>query len=453
MADLTQRAVNIVAAKYQTPSVEQVQDIVEMVLLAAGEYEAAKHYILYRADRAKLRAERPIPDQVRATFAESDAYFPTQLQKFQYYDKYARFNYAHMRRETWIETVDRAVAFLRELSHDQLPDEDYVRLRNGILNMEAMPSMRLLAMAGSAARRSNITIYNCSYMPVDSLDAFVESLIISMSGCGVGYSVERRYVEELPRIQRRNDSPPVHFTVPDSADGWAEALRLGLVTWFDGSDVEFDYSEVRPAGAPLMTKGGRASGPEPLRVMLNFVRDRIRARQGSFLRPLDGHDIMCAVGGAAVSGGVRRTAMIALFDFDDNEMRQCKNAKNIVGNEQRWNANNSAVWPDRDLEPDGNQSLFAGNGRIGHRRAGHLQSARRDQYTSSASPSGRIWHQPMWRNRVTAFSILQFEHRCGAPGRRSGDAQGESGIGNLDRHDSVHGYPLSRAAQTVAREL
>ncbi len=349
LAELTQRAVNIVAAKYKVPSVEQVQDIVEMVLLAAGEYEAAKHYILYRAERARMRVERPIPEDVRNAFAASDEYFPSQLQKFQYYDKYARFNYGHMRRETWIETVDRAVDFLRELSEDKLPEEDYARLRESILTMQGMPSMRLLAMAGSAARRSNITIYNCSYMPVDSLDAFVEALIISMSGCGVGYTVERAYVEELPRVMRQSGEAPIQFQVPDSADGWAEALRLGLQTWFDGGDVEFDFSLVRPAGAPLLTKGGRASGPEPLRTMLNFVRDRVLARQGGFLRPLDGHDIMCAVGGAAVSGGVRRTAMIALFDFDDDEMRQCKNAKNIVGNEQRWNANNSAVWPDRDL--------------------------------------------------------------------------------------------------------
>ena len=349
LPELTQRAVNIVAAKYKVPSVEQVQDIVEMVLLAAGEYEAAKHYILYRAERARLRADRPIPDMVRAAFGASDEYFPSQLQKFQYFDKYARFNYLHMRRETWLETVDRAVAFLRELSHERLSDADYDRVREGILNMQAMPSMRLLAMAGPAARRSNITIYNCSYMPVDSIDAFVEALIISMSGCGVGYSVERAYVEQLPRIQRQTGQAPIPFEVPDSADGWADALRLGLETWLSGGDVEFDFSAVRPAGAPLITKGGRASGPEPLRKMLHFVRDRFLARQGSFLRPLDAHDIMCAVGGAAVSGGVRRTAMIALFDFDDNEMRQCKNAKNIVGNEQRWNANNSAVWPDRDL--------------------------------------------------------------------------------------------------------
>jgi len=180
-----------------------VQDIVETVLLAAGEYEAAKHYILYRAERAKLRQDSPIPEEVRQTFAESDQYFPTQLQKFQFYDKYARFSYRNMRRETWVETVDRTVSFLREISEDKLSDATYDRVRDGIINMRAMPSMRMLAMAGPAARRSNITIYNCSFLPADSIDSFVESLIISMSGCGVGFSVERQYVEQFPRIRRQ----------------------------------------------------------------------------------------------------------------------------------------------------------------------------------------------------------------------------------------------------------
>jgi ribonucleoside-triphosphate reductase (thioredoxin) len=351
-SDITAEVVNIVAAKYFQPSVEQVQDIVEMVLQAAGEYEAAKHYILYRAEHAKLRQERPIPEEVRNAFAESDKYFPTELQKFQFYDKYSRFNYELGRRETWVETVSRAVDYLKELSDSKLSDEIYDRIKISMLEMRAMPSMRLLAMAGPAARRNNIAIYNCSYMPVDSIDSFVEALIISMSGCGVGFSVERRYVENFPRIQRQTSSSPIKFVVPDSAEGWAEALRLGLEKWFSGSDVIFDYSQVRPGGMPLITKGGRASGPEPLRKMLDFTRSRILNRQGSFLRTIDAHDIMCAVGNAAVSGGVRRTAMISLFDFDDLEMRFCKSGENISGNEQRWNANNSAVWPERQLSQE-----------------------------------------------------------------------------------------------------
>lgn len=342
--EITNQVVNVVAAKYTQPTVEQVQDIVEMVLQAAGEYEAAKSYILYRFEHAKLREARPVPEEVRAAFAESDPYFPTQLQKFQFYDKYSRFNYEKGRRETWVETVNRAVAYLRELSHGKLENETYNRLRDGILNMKVMPSMRLLAMAGPAARRNNITIYNCSYMTVDSIDSFVEALIISMCGCGVGYSVESRYVENFPRIQRQKGGTVHTHVVDDSSEGWAEAVRDGLTTWFSGEDVRFDYSEIRAAGMPLRTKGGRASGPEPLRKMLDYGRQIIFARQGSFLRPIDAHDIMCAIGSAAVSGGVRRTAMIALFDVDDQEMLHCKSGNNLIGNEHRWNANNSAVW-------------------------------------------------------------------------------------------------------------
>ena len=242
--------------------------------------------------------------------------------------------------------MDRAVEYLNELAGDRLPSQTYDRLRRAVLEMRAMPSMRLLAMAGPAARRNNIAIYNCSYQPVDSLDSFVEALIISMSGCGVGFSVESQYVENFPRIRRQTGQAPAQFAVEDSAEGWAAALRFGLQTWFDGGDVRFDLSGLRAAGAPLRTKGGRASGPEPFRAMLDFVRTRVLARQGGFLRPLDAHDMMCAVGNAAVSGGVRRTAMISLFDAGDDEMRLSKNGDFERENSQRWNANNSAVWLD-----------------------------------------------------------------------------------------------------------
>lgn len=349
---LVQGVLNVLGARETTPTVESVQDLVEQTLQAAGEYEAAKAYILYRADHAKLRAERPIPPEVKAAFDEAARYFPTPLQLFQYYDKYSRYDYERGRRETWPETVGRAVEFLYELAGDALPSETWGRIRQAILEMRALPSMRLLAMAGPAARRSNITIYNCSYLPVADLESFVEALIISMSGCGVGYSVERSYVEQFPRIKRQQGGERARFVVPDSAEGWAEALQVGLHAWFEGDDVAFDYSEVRPAGVPLRTKGGRASGPEPLRAMLGFVRGRILARQGGFLRPLDAHDIMCAVGGAAVSGGVRRTAMLALFDYDDDEMLRCKHGDFERENSQRWNANNSAVWPESMSQAD-----------------------------------------------------------------------------------------------------
>ena len=349
--ELTQRVVNIVAAKYQEkmPNVEDVQDVAEMVLQAAGEFEAAKHYILYRAEHAKNRKERPIPELVRQAFNESDEYFPTPIQKFQFYDKYSRFNYDLGRRETWIETVDRSVDFMHELAGSRLPAQTYQKIRRFILEIKSMPSMRLLAMAGPAARRSNISIYNCSYLPVADIDAFVEALTISMNGCGVGYSVEKKYVEQFPRVRRQKGLPPINYLIDDSTEGWAQSLKFGLQTWFEGDDVQFDFSQLRPSGTPLKIKGGRASGPEPLRQMFDFMRARVLLRQGSFLRPIDAHDIMCAVGSAAVSGGVRRTAMISLFDFDDMEMRLCKSGEFERNNSQRWNANNSSVWPDRPL--------------------------------------------------------------------------------------------------------
>lgn len=351
--ELAQRVVNTVSVRFKEPTVEQVQDIVEIVLQSSQEFEAAKHYILYRAEHAKLREERPIPNEVKKAFEESDTYFPTQLQKFQFFDKYSRFNYDLGRRETWVETVDRAVGFLKEISGSKLERSVYERIRKSILEMKATPSMRLLAAAGDSARRQNICIYNCSYLPADSVESFCEALLISMSGCGVGFSVEGKYVEKLPRVKRQKLNRPADlFSIPDTTEGWIKALKIGMKTWFDGNDVKFDYSMIRPAGAILKVKGGRASGPEPLKTMLDFVKAKILARQGSFLRPIDAHDIMCMIGYAAVSGGVRRTAMISLFDWEDIEMRHAKDGDFERDNWQRWNANNSVVIPDRGLSQD-----------------------------------------------------------------------------------------------------
>ena len=345
---LAGRVVALVSAASNggTPTVEGVQDLVEVVLQANGEFNAAKHYILYRAEHAKQRADRPIPTGVKEAFESSAKYFPSQLQQFQFFDKYSRFDYDLGRRETWEETVDRTVAQFHELAGDRLGAEDYTEVRHGILTMRAMPSMRMLAMAGPAFRRDNATQYNCTYLPVDGIPAWVEGLLLSMAGCGVGFSVERQYVEQLPRVLRQDTSNPQLHIVEDSAIGWGKALESGLEHWFYGKDVRFDFSLVRPRGAVLRTKGGRASGPEPLQRLLEFTRRRILSRQGSFLRTIDAHDIMCAVGGAAVSGGVRRTAMISLFDADDASMATCKSGDFERENSQRWNANNSAVWVD-----------------------------------------------------------------------------------------------------------
>ncbi|TVR70923.1 MAG: recombinase [Spirochaetaceae bacterium] len=402
LTELTHQVVNVVAAKFNEPTVEQIQDVVEMVLQAAGEYEAAKAYILYRAEHEKLRKLRPVPQDIQDAVAASDPYFPTPIQKFQFYDKYSRYNYELGRRETWIETVDRAVDYLAELSENRLDRNDYDRIRRAILEMKVMPSMRLLAMAGAPARRNNIAIYNCSYLPVDAIDSFVEALIISMNGCGVGYSVERQYIEKLPRVKRQTGEHLGTHVVADTSDGWATALRTGLETWFDGRDISFDFSQVRPAGAPLRIKGGSASGPEPLRVMLNFSRERVLARQGGFITSVDAHDIMCAVGGAAVSGGVRRTAMISLFDYDDKEMRHCKDGDFWHKNSQRWNANNSAVWPNRELSQEELATFVldtvrSGRGEPGifnRRAAVQNRPVRRAEADFGTNPCGEIILRP-----------------------------------------------------------
>lgn len=410
--ELTRRVINIVAAKATRgmPNVEEVQDIVEMVLQAAGEFEAAKRYILYRAERAKERERRPVPDDVREAFLASDKYFPTPLQKFQFFDKYSRFNYDLARRETWIETVDRSVNYLYGVAGDRLPRETYERIRVAILEMRAMPSMRLLAMAGPAAERNNIAIYNCSYQPVESIDSFVEALIISMAGCGVGFSVESKYIENFPRIKRQTGAAPMSYVVEDSAEGWADAMRIGLQIWWEGGDVRFDLAQLRAAGAALRIKGGRASGPEPLRRTLDFMRRKVLSRQGSFLRPIDAHDMMCVVGTAAVSGGVRRTAMISLFDPEDTEMLQSKSGDFEHENSHRWNANNSTVWPAGGLTQQSFIHQFMGmvdSGRgepgiFNREGANTMKPARRKDADFGTNPCGEINLRPWQFCNLTA---------------------------------------------------
>jgi len=344
-----------------------------------------------------------VPTEIKQKFQESNKYFPTPLQEFQYFDKYSRFDWNQMRRETWIETVDRAVNYLKELSESKLSNKDYERIRKGILEMRATPSMRLLAMAGDAARRNNICIYNCSYLPVDSPQAWVEALIISMCGCGVGYSVESEYVDKLPEVKvRLSEQLPTVHVVADSMEGWAEALRDGLECWFSGRDIKFDYSKLRPAGTPLKTKGGHSSGPKILWETLDFIRDRLLSKQGLKLTTVDAHDIMTKVGDASISGGVRRTAMIALFDFDDELMLHCKDGEFEKDNIQRYNANNSAVWPDRKLTKE-EVSLFIKTmdasqrgepGIFSRRAANMMRPVRRKEAHFGTNPCGEITLRP-----------------------------------------------------------
>lgn len=328
------------------PSVEEIQDEVERQLVVLGYPATAKEYILYRAKRAETRDEMGVvPEHVRELAQKSAQYFRNNpLGEFVYLRTYARWIKEENRRETWIETVDRYVNFMRENLKDKLTEDEYAEVREAILKQEVMPSMRAMQFSGEPARRCNTCFYNCSYIAPTELNDFAEIMYLSMQGCGVGFSVESEAVQQLPQIKKqRGVMLPTHV-IEDSREGWCDALTIGLKAWYGGKDIEFDYSQIRPAGARLQTQGGKASGPEPLQSLLTFARDRILKRQGRRLRNIDAHDIICKVGECVVAGGVRRTAMISLSDLDDADMRDAKKGQFFLTDQHRSVANNSAVY-------------------------------------------------------------------------------------------------------------
>jgi len=339
------------AKKYKNflPGVEGIQDSVEKYLILNDYVKTAKAYILYRDKRAQLRAAHAdIPEHVRKLAEESKKYFSgNALGEFVYLRTYAKWIPEKGRREMWIETADRYVNFMRENLGDKLTEKEYADVRMGILKQEVMPSMRLMQFAGEAARRCNTCAYNCTFTAPTKLEDFAEIMYLSMQGCGVGFAVESQNVEQLSQIKKQTGQKlPTHIIV-DSKEGWCDALTLGMKTWYDGKDILFDSSQVRPAGARLKTMGGKASGPEPLRSLLAFTRERIFSRAGRRLRAIDAHDIICKIGECVVAGGVRRTAMISLSDLDDVEMRDAKRGQFYMTDPHRSVANNSAVYETR----------------------------------------------------------------------------------------------------------
>lgn len=327
------------------PTVEGIQDSVEAELILSEYVKTAKAYILYREKRAKLREKGfAVPERVKRLALESKKYFRNPLGEFVYYRTYARWITEENRRETWIETVERYVSFMKENLGKKLKEKEYGDLRNAILNHAAMPSMRLLQFAGSAARATNVCAYNCSYIAPTKLEDFAEIMYVSMCGTGAGWSAESQNVEQLPQIKFQGGKKVATHTIADSKEGWCNALTLGLKTWYDGKDIEFDFSQIRPAGARLKTMGGKASGPEPLRRLLQFARARVLGRQGKRLTTLDAHDIICMIGDCVVAGGVRRSAMISLSDLEDEAIRDSKKGQFYLTDPQRALANNSAVY-------------------------------------------------------------------------------------------------------------
>ncbi len=327
------------------PQVETIQDLIENKLIASNFAKTAKHFILYRTERTTLRQKIGfVPEKVKELVTESKKYFRNPLAEFVYYRSYARWIPEEGRRETWIETVDRYIDFMRENMGSKITETEYKEVREAILRQEAMPSMRLLQFAGKAANRTNVCAYNCSFISPKSFQDFAEIMYISMCGTGAGWSVESENIQALPQIKKQTGKKLPDYVIPDSKEGWADAFSFALKTWFEGNDVVFDYSLIRPAGARLKTMGGKSSGPEPLRSLIDFSRERIIRKQGRHLTNLDAHDIICKIGECVVAGGVRRSAMISLSDLDDDAIRDSKKGAFYVNEGQRMLANNSAVY-------------------------------------------------------------------------------------------------------------
>jgi ribonucleoside-triphosphate reductase (thioredoxin) len=328
--------------------IEEIQDTVEEQLILGDWPKAAKSYILYRRDRAQLREIRKeIPERVKKLSEESKKYFRNPLSEFIYYRTYSRWIEEEGRRETWIETVDRYMNFMQENVGNKLTDEEYQEVREAILKQEVMPSMRLMWSAGSAARRTNVAGYNCSYIAPTKIRDFSEIMYLLMCGAGVGFSVEQQTVQKLPQIKNQTGKKMAPHVIEDNKEGWGDALYAGMNAWFNGKDISFDYSKLRPLGARLKTMGGKSSGPAPLRSVLNFVRDKVLANQGRRLNPLDVHDIVCKIGEVVVMGGVRRSALISLSDLDDEDIRDAKKGQFYLTEPQRSMANNSAVYNEK----------------------------------------------------------------------------------------------------------
>ncbi|MDD2257817.1 ribonucleoside-triphosphate reductase [Candidatus Falkowbacteria bacterium] len=327
------------------PHVEFIQDLVEEELMRNDFPKVAKAYIIYRQKRSDVRKRSlEIPEYVHKLTVESKKYFRNPLSEFIFYRSYSRWIEDEKRRETWIETVGRYLDYMKKNLKDALTDKEYGELREAILNQEIMPSMRLMQFAGKAADRTNACAYNCSYIAPENFQDIAEIMYVSMCGTGVGWAVESQNVEKFPQILSQSGKKPSTFVVPDSKEGWSDALALGMKTWAAGEDIEFDYSQLRPAGARLKTMGGKSSGPEPLRQLLDFTRKKMLNRQGRRLRNIDLHDIICMIGYCVVSGGVRRSAMISLSDLDDDDIRDAKKGQFYLVESQRSLANNSAVY-------------------------------------------------------------------------------------------------------------
>lgn len=260
------------------------------------------------------------------------------------YMKYAKFLPDVNRRETWEELVTRNMN-MHIKKYPQLAGE-ILEVYKYVYDKKVLPSMRSMQFGGKPIEISPNRIYNCAYLPIDHLDAFAESMFLLLGGTGVGYSVQKHHVEKLPEIRKPNPNRTRRFLVGDSIEGWADAIKVLMKSYFGEhlSTPDFDFSDVRPKGAQLVTSGGKAPGPQPLKDCIHKLKGMLDAKEdGEKLSPIEVHDMVCHIADAVLAGGIRRAALISLFSADDQEMISCKSGTWWETNPQRGRANNSAT--------------------------------------------------------------------------------------------------------------
>lgn len=317
------------------------------------------------------------------------------------YDKYARWREDLQRRETWPEVVERVVTFFQSLPIEaHVRAHEWAALKDAMLQKEVLPSMRVVQMAGPPLARCHVGAYNCAYTVLDSPTALAELLYILMQGTGVGYSVEQRYINQWPRVEPAvTDASPHAIRVEDTTEGWCDALKTVLTMSLMGIPVTVDYSAIRPAGAWLHTKGGTASGPEPLKTLLDATVQIVRARAKTRLTSLDVHRLATLCGSIVQVGGVRRAAEIALFDATDRTMRTCKDGAFWTTMPELAMANNSMVLTGpvdtERLDQFVRQLSTTGSGEPGlFRRDGAIPTRRVERDDFGTNPCGEIILRP-----------------------------------------------------------
>jgi len=387
-----------------TPTADEIEDLTEKLLAGDGEFTTAKAYILYRAKKNEARLNR---------------YPSTGMQDYIFVSRYARYNRAKERRETWDEAVDRVEAMHMRRFSDSKDDSVAAMIEeafDAVRRREVLPSMRALQFAGPAIEAHEARMFNCSFTHINRLGAFSETLYLLLCGCGVGFSVQKPHVAELPAFAPRgfeDDLEVEHHSIEDTIEGWSDALAAMLLAYVKGYAIEFNYSNLRSRGSPLLTSGGKAPGHFPLKRALRAVEKILAGAAGRRLESIEAYDILMYMASAVLAGGVRRSATIALFSADDEKMMQAKTGDWFSANPQRSASNNSAVFVRGRTTREEFQKLFESQKEFGE--PGFFFS---DNEEFGANPCVEIGLHPVFQ--VVSRADIETLHSVGVAHDDSG---------------------------------